>query len=296
MAAPRLFAGIDVGGATLKLGVAGEDGPPLGKIRVRTNGPEETVAAAAVALRELERGAAGEIVALGIASFGPVDIDPRSPTYGTILKTPKQGWSGAPLRAMMAHALRVPVALDTDVNAALLAEWTYGAAKGTDRAAYVTVGTGVGVSVRINGEFAGRPVHPELGHIRVERHQSDTAFDGLCSVHGNCLEGFLSAPALAARFGELEALSVDDPCWTVAGWYLAQLCLTLSLGWRVQRIVLGGGVMNAPALLHRTRAQYSAFMNHYLTNENDENQLMVRAALGDDSGVSGAIALARQLG
>lgn len=297
MAARRCFAGIDAGGTTFKLGVAGEDGALLGKTRIPTTGPKETVQAAGAALQELARGEQAAIVALGIASFGPVDVDPLSPDYGTILRTPKPGWSGAPLRAMMADLLGVPVALDTDVNAALLAEQAHGAAKGSDRAAYVTIGAGVGVSVQINGEFAGRPLHPELGHIRVERHKNDTAFAGSCNVHGGCLEGLLSAPALIARFGALEALPEDDPCWMVAGWYLAQLCLVLSLGWRVERIVLGGGVMNSAALLHRARAQYSGFTNHYLTSEDDPDKLIVRAALGDDAGLAGAIALAqRQFG
>lgn len=291
MAARRLFAGIDAGGTTFKLGIAEEEGAILGKTRIPTTGPEETVSAAVAALQDLARKADGEIVALGIASFGPVDVDPVSPTYGTILRTPKPGWSGAPLRKMMVHALGVPVALDTDVNAALLAEWTNGAAKGTDRAAYVTIGTGIGVGAQINGEFAGRPFHLELGHIRVERHEDDMAFGGICSVHGGCLEGLLSAPALIARFGQIETLSDDDPCWNVGGWYLAQLCLTLSLGWRLQRIVLGGGVMNSPALLRQTRVWYSDLLNDYLTNENDPDELIARAALGDDAGLLGAIRL-----
>lgn len=293
MAARSLFAGIDAGGTTFKLGIAGEDGELLSKTRVPTTNPEQTVLAAVAALRELAREARGEIVALGIGSFGPVDVDPVSPAYGTILRTPKPGWSGAPLRAMMVQALDIPVALDTDVNAALFAERMKGAAKGIDRAAYVTVGTGVGVGIQINGVFAGRPFHPELGHVRVERHESDAAFDGTCSVHGGCLEGLLSAPALIARFGALETLPDGDPCWNVAGWYLAQLCLTLSLGWRLERIVLGGGVMNSPALLPQTRAWYSSFLKDYLTNENDPSELIAPAALGDDAGLLGAIGLSQ---
>lgn len=292
----RCFAGIDAGGAAFKLGLSDEEGALLGKMRVATTSPEETVRAAAQGLRDLAARAGGEIVSLGLASFGPVDIDPISPAYGTILNTPKPGWSGAPLRAMIAEALGVAVALDTDVNAALLAEWTRGAAKGTQRAAYVTIGTGVGVAVVSDGVFAGRPFHPELGHLRVERHDGDAAFPGLCNIHGGCLEGRLSAPALKARHGAIEQLPADHPCWTVAGWYLAQLCLALSLGWRVQRIVLGGGVMKAPALLDRTRAQFSLLMNGYLAEGDDPDRLIVRAALGEDAGLAGAIRLAQEAG
>lgn len=291
MSARRLFAGIDAGGATFKLGIAGDDGALISKVRVPTSSPEETVAASAGALRALAKGAGGDIVALGVASFGPIDVDPASPAYGTILKTPKPGWSGAPLRNMLISTLNIPVVLDTDVNAALYAELTQGAAKGMDRAAYVTIGTGVGVGVLSGGAFAGRPFHPELGHIRVERHRDDAAFAGVCRFHGACLEGLLCAPALIARFGELEALGDDHPCWTVAGWYLAQLCLALSLGWRLERIVLGGGVMRSAALLHETRAAYSTLLNGYLAAENDAQRLIARATLGDDAGLIGAISL-----
>lgn len=290
----RLIGGIDAGGTTFKLGVADSSGALLSKARVPTTSPEETIKAAVASLKDLARAAAGEIAALGIGSFGPVDVDPASPDYGSILKTPKAGWSGAALRSAAAEALGVPVVLDTDVNAALLAEMTAGAAQQVDRAAYITIGTGVGVGVRINAAFAGRPYHPELGHIRVERHPEDIKFEGACGFHGACLEGLLSAPALISRYGALETLPPDHACWRIAGFYAAQLCLTLSLGWRVERIVLGGGVMNAEALLDQCRIEYGTLMQGYISGvENDPKELIVRAALGDDAGLSGALLLAR---
>ena len=290
----RLIGGIDAGGTTFKLGVADASGALLGKKRVPTTSPEETIKAAVASLRDLARSAAGEIAALGIGSFGPADVDPASPNYGSILKTPKAGWSGAALRAALTEALGVPVVLDTDVNAALLAEMTAGAAQQVDRAAYVTIGTGVGVGIRINSSFAGRPYHPELGHIRVERHPEDAQFGGACGFHGGCLEGLLSGPALMTRFGSLEALPPDHACWHIAGFYAAQLCLILSLGWRVERIVLGGGVMNAKALLDQCRLEYGKLMQGYISGvENDPEDLIVRAALGDDAGLSGALLLAK---
>lgn len=290
----RLIGGIDAGGTTFKLGVADSSGALLEKARVPTTSPEETIKAAAASLTKVAHAAGGEIVALGVASFGPVDVDPASLNYGRLLRTPKAGWSGAPLRQALSAALGVPVILDTDVNAALLAEITAGAAQGADRAAYVTIGTGVGVGVRINGEFAGRPFHPELGHIRVERHLDDAGFEGRCSVHGECLEGLLSAPALVSRYGELESHPPDHSCWQIAGFYLAQLCLMLSLGWRLERIVLGGGVMNAEALLVQCRRHYGAFMRDYISGvESDPGELIARAALGDDAGLTGAVILAK---
>ncbi|NJM34022.1 MAG: ROK family protein [Rhodomicrobium sp.] len=292
----RLIGGIDAGGTTFKLGVADRSGGLLGKARVATASPAATFEAAAKLLEKLAHAAGGEIAALGIASFGPVDVDLASPNYGSILKTPKAGWSGAPVRHALSQALGVPVILDTDVNAALLAEMNAGAAQQVGRAAYITIGTGVGVGVRINGEFAARPHHPELGHIRVERHTEDREYGGVCSIHGGCIEGLLSAPALIARYGALEALPADHVCWRIAGFYVAQLCLILSLGWRVERIVLGGGVTNAQALMVQSRLHYGTLMQDYITGiESDPAKLIVRAALGDDAGLAGAFILARAI-
>ena len=294
MARTRLLAGIDAGGASFKLGVADETGALIAKTRIRTTNPAATLSSSVEALRAMAREAGGEIAALGVASFGPVDIDPASPRYGVILQTPKPGWSGATVRASLAQALSVPVSIDTDVNAALRAERLAGAATDAQRAAYVTIGTGVGVGVCADEVYAGQPYHPELGHMRVERHPEDAGFDGVCRFHRACLEGVLSAPALAKRFGALEALGSDHPCWRRAGWYLAQLCLVLALGFRVERIVLGGGVMNAAAVLRETRVRFAEILNGYLPSpENDPERLIVRAALGDDAGLHGAIALAR---
>lgn len=292
----RLLAGIDAGGTTFKLGVADAAGRLLDKTRIPTRGPEQTLAASASALRQLERKCGGQIAILGVASFGPVDVDHTSPGYGTILETPKPGWSGAPLKSSIENALGVRAVIETDVNAALIAEGSGGAARDCERSAYVTIGTGVGVGVRIDGVFAGRPYHPEFGHIRVERHGRDGRFPGVCAIHGACLEGLLSAPALVARFGELETLPENDPCWEIAAWYLAQLCLALMLAFRLQRIVIGGGVMNAPSLLAITRKHYVGLLGAYLReDERDAERVIVKAALGDNAGLAGAIELARRL-
>ena len=290
-----LLAGIDAGGTTFKLGVAAVGGALLDRAVVETTSPDETIEASVNVLRNMAAKHDAELIALGVASFGPVDVDSGSVNYGTILDTPKKGCSGAKLKAKLESALSTPVTLDTDVNAALIAERTYGAAQGSQRAAYITVGTGVGVGVLIGEDFAGRPFHPELGHIRVERHPDDVAFPGVCAIHGGCLEGLLSAPALIERFGILEERVEDDPCWDIAGSYLAQLCLTLSLGFRLERIVVGGGVLNAPSLLGRTRREFVKLLGPYLREEEREAEsLIVRAALGDNAGLLGAIELARK--
>ena len=292
--APTFYAGIDAGGTTFKIGIADAGGTLIDTRRIPTRTPAETLSEAAAVIREMAAARDGALAGLGIASFGPVDVDRASARYGVILDTPKPHWSGAALRESFARALDIPVVLDTDVNAALLAEIESGAARGFSRSAYITIGTGVGVGVMTDGAFAGRPFHPELGHIRVERHPDDHDFPGVCAIHGACLEGLLSAPALMARFGVLEEQMDNDRCWDIAGSYLAQLCLTLTLAMRLERIVVGGGVSNAPLLFKKTHAHYRRFLGAYLQpEERDPAGIIVRAGLGDDAGLLGAIALIR---
>lgn len=186
----------------------------------------------------------------------------------------------------------MPSVLDTDVNGALEAEMTMGAGRGLDRVAYVTVGTGIGVGIKTGSSFAARPFHPELGHIRVERHQRDGDFQGHCSFHGGCLEGLCAAPALIARFGALERLSKKHEAWDLAGFYLAQLCLALCLGYRVERIILGGGVLEAEGVLRSVREHFASLMNSYLADQRSPDNLITSAALGTEAGLLGAILLA----
>ena len=295
----NLTAGIDAGGTTFKLAVAegaaeGTDGPRIvGEARVPTTTPEATVRAAADALRALAVEAGGTVARLGVGSFGPVDIDPGSPRYGTLLGTPKPGWADAPLLGMLTDALGVPGALDTDVNAALMAERRDGAAQAHAVAAYVTIGTGIGVAVSAHGRLAGAPGHLEMGHVPVVRAPGDD-HPGRCPYHGDCLEGLCAAPALTDRFGPLEAVGADDPAWDVPAHYLAQLCLVIVLSHRTTRIVLGGGVMGAPGLLARVQARYDALMAGYVGPAGAD--LIMPAGLGGQAGVRGAVLVAACVG
>jgi fructokinase len=288
-----LLAAIDAGGTTFKLGVAGLDGHLLGQTRVPTTTPDATIRKTAEHLLRLAEERGADIVRLGIGSFGPVVVDPLASDYGKLLKTPKANWSGVPLLSLLKDRLGVPAVLDTDVNAALLAEMRIGAATGLSSAAYITVGTGLGVGVGTLSGFAARPLHPELGHIRVERHPSDLAFKGACSVHGDCLEGLASGPALSARFGSLEALPESHEAWRLAGFYLAQLCAVIAMGFRVQKIVLGGGVAEAPSLLQQVQRCTADVLKGYLPEASDPTDFIVRAGLGSNAGLLGAIELAR---
>lgn len=285
----ELVAGIDAGGTSFKVGVATKNGELLEKGRVPTTTPTETVAASVRLLFDMASRAGGSITRLGVGSFGPLDIDPTSSRHGTILETPKPGWSMVPIKALLSEALRVPVGIDTDVNAALRAEMAVAADPDLKRAAYITVGTGIGVGVSVGGSFAGRPSHPELGHIRVERHPIDKQYVGLCPFHGACLEGLAAGPALEDRFGSLEALGPDQVAWDVAGFYLAQLCLTLCLTFRLQRILIGGGVAEASGLLPATHKAFREINGGYLPEAAAPHELIQKAKLGDDAGLQGAL-------
>ncbi|WP_291037787.1 ROK family protein [Hyphomonas sp.] len=287
-----VYGGIDAGGTTFKCGLADSSGNLIEKTRVPVSSPAETLAGCAEFFRSA--GAGYDLKGLGLASFGPLDVDPGSPDYGMLLKTPKAGWSGAHLRRYFTEALGVDVCVDTDVNGALLAERSLGAAAGTVSAAYITVGTGIGAGIFINGEFAGRPCHPEFGHIPVRRHPRDTRFEGVCPFHGDCLEGVASVSAVRARWGDPEAMSPDHEGWMIVADYLAQACRVLTLTLRLERIIIGGGLSLAPNLIALVRSAYDAQMASYLgENAPSGAQLIDRPLLGDDAGLMGAVLLAR---
>lgn len=293
-AQPVLIGGIDAGGTTFKCGLAEPSGHVLASTRVPVTSPEETIGISLGFFREALQQRGGKLACLGIASFGPVVVDAGSQDYGTLLATPKPGWSGTRLTQRFFAGLGAPVVLDTDVNGALTAEMEIGAAKGVNCAAYVTIGTGIGGAIHGPGGFLARPAHPEFGHIRVERHPDDLAFEGTCRFHGTCLEGLASAGAMARRYGDPSLLPRDHPAWDIEAFYLAQACLSLTLTARPDRILLGGGIMLADGLMPKVRAAFMRLMNGYLDmSEADVEALIQRPALGDDAGMIGAITLAR---
>ncbi len=282
--------GIDAGGTTFKCGVSDAEGNLLSTRRIDTTTPQETLARCV----EFFRSASGPkgLRSLGIASFGPVDVDPASVSYGTILQTPKPGWSGTDLRRFFSDALQLDPVVDTDVNGALYAELKRGAAAGRSSAAYITVGTGIGAGIFVNGGFAGRPLHPEFGHIAVRRHPADAGFDGICPFHRDCLEGLASVTAMRARWGEPKDLPHDHPGWLIIADYLAQACRALTLMLRPERIIIGGGLMLAPHFLGLLHSEYDSQMCGYLGDSAIASRdLIQRPGLGDDAGLIGAILL-----
>lgn len=288
-----LIAAIDAGGTSFKCALVRLDGAIVKAWSVPTTAPDETIAACAASFEEALQPLDARPAALGIASFGPVEIDPTSPDYGTITGTAKPGWSDTALGPRLAAALECAFALDTDVNAALAAELRWGAGQGMSSAAYMTVGTGIGVGVSLNGEQVGRPTHPEFGHIRVARHPQDLAFAGTCALHGDCLEGLASGTALLARWGDPRELTTDHLAWRIEAFYLAQACLNLYLATRLDRIIIGGGVMNASHLLASVQTAFDDLIADYLPVSGA--QIICAPDLGAHAGVLGGAVLALDL-
>lgn len=285
MTSDAIIAAVDAGGTSFKCALVHGDGELVSTWRIPTTTPQETLQACAAAFQSESSACGLNPVALGIASFGPVDIDPASATYGTITGTAKPGWNSAAIGPVLSTALRMPFYLDTDVNAALAAEMRWGAAQELGSAAYMTVGTGIGVGLSLNGRLVGHPTHPEFGHIRIARHVDDQTFPGTCALHGDCLEGLASAQAFEARWGDPTQLPVDHPAWNIEAYYLAQACTNLYLMTRLNRIIIGGGLLQADHLYGKIQKQFDRLMGDYLPVKGAD--LIAAPKLGEHAGVLG---------
>lgn len=287
-----LIAGVELGGAkTLCILASGPDGV-RDEVRVATTTPDETLGAVRAVL---ERWKAGHgFSALGIASFGPLDLDPGSPDHGRIVSTPKPGWSGADVLGLAA-GFGVPAGLDTDVNGAALAEGRWGAARGLDSHAYATVGTGIGVGVVVNGRTVRGLGHPELGHLKVGRLPGDD-WPGVCAYHGDCVEGLASGPAVEARVGKPGVeVTPDDPAWDMVVHALGGMLHNLVLTTCPQRVLIGGGVADGqPWLFQRLRAALVKSLAGYGVAgavAADVDAYIQPPGLGSKAGPMGAIAV-----
>ena len=291
----KLLAGVELGG-TKCVCILGT-GPDDVRVTERLpTGDRETTLEQIESVFGRWRGQFGAPRSLGIASFGPVDLKPGSPTWGYITSTSKTAWRDTNVAQRLGRSLGVPVGLDTDVNGAALAEGRWGAARGLDDFAYVTVGTGIGVGSIVRGRSIFGMNHTELGHIRVARKVGDT-FAGVCPYHGDCIEGLASGPAIEARAGKPAAqLPPDDPVWDFVVHGLAQLMHTMVLTTAPTRIFLGGGVMGAqPQLFARIQQELKRSLNGYVQSPEVESglaQFIVPPGLGALAGPLGALALA----
>ena len=289
-AAP-LYAGAELGGTKCVLMLARGPHDIVAREQIPTGQPEVTLPAIEQVLAAWQ--SEHQFAALGIGSFGPLDLDPTSAGYGRITSTPKPGWAGAPVLDRLSQAAGVRIVIDTDVNGAALAEMRWGSGRGMDDFAYVTVGTGVGVGFIVNGQSTRGFAHCELGHIRPQRLSGDD-WPGSCPFHGDCVEGLVSGPALQARLGGRDAtqLAPDDPVGESVGWALAQLCHAIVCAAAPRAIAIGGGVVDSNPHLHeRIEAMLVESLNGYMQLPSGEPY--VRAPeLGRDAGPLGAIALA----
>ena len=280
-----MLGGIEAGGTKFVLAV----GPSPDRITARhtipTRDPATTLAEAAEWLA-----GQGAITALGIGSFGPVELDRTSPRWGFITNTPKQGWADCDIAGYFAGTLGVPVGFDTDVNAAAMAEYAASDAEGASLA-YLTIGTGIGGGLVVEGKPVHGIAHPEMGHIYPRRHPDDIAFAGICPHHGDCLEGLASGPAIIARWGvSLSQLPADHPGHAIIADYIAQACHTLFATIAVGEVVIGGGVANTPGLIERVAERARELDGGYFPG--GTRHRIIRPRLGSDAGITGALMLA----
>ncbi|MBA3896810.1 MAG: ROK family protein [Sphingomonadaceae bacterium] len=286
-----LFGLIEAGGTKVVVGVGSAVGDIRAKVRIPTTTPAETLGAVIAWLR----GAAAEhgpLTALGVACFGPLDLDRASPRWGFITRTVKPGWNDTDVAGPLAAAFGCPVGFDTDVNGAALAEHRWGAGRGHEVSVYVTVGTGIGGGAIVDGKPVQGAGHPEMGHFHLPRHPDDGDFAGVCSFHGDCLEGLASGPAIAARWGaSLSELPPGHPAHAIEAHYLAHAAVALQAILAPGVIVLGGGVMAAPGLLDAVRAKAAALAGDYFPDVLN----LAAPALGGNAGLLGALALAQDV-
>lgn len=284
-----LLGAIEAGGTKFVLGVGHGPDAIIDQMQIPTQDPETTCAEAIAFFRRH-----GRLDAMGIGSFGPLERDCDSPLWGHILATPKPGWTRCDLAGIIGRALDVPVAFDTDVNAAALAEARLGAARDARVSVYITIGTGIGGGVIADGRIVGGAGHPELGHMKPRRAADDRDFAGVCPFHGDCLEGLASGPAIIARWGQsLSHLAPDHEAHGIIAGYLADACNTLRAALAPDAILLGGGVMGTPGLLERIIAAAHASDGRYFALPAD--QVIRRPGLAPLSGLAGAFVLAQDL-
>jgi fructokinase len=297
MTASKLYGGIETGGTWCVCALGAGPGQLVAHERFRTATPEETLERI-VAFFAADAHPAP--AAIGLGSFGPVDVDQSSPTWGSVTTTPKPGWSHTPVASTLQQRLGVPVVFDTDVNAAAVGEQWWGAGRDARSLCYLTVGTGIGGGLLVEGRPLHGLVHPEVGHIRVPHDLARDPFPGVCPFHGDCWEGLACGPAIAARWGaDGRDLPDEHQAWPLEAEYLALGILSIVMIASPHRVVLGGGVMERSPLLRLVRRRLQGLVGGYLALPalgDGIDGYLVAPELGDDAGVLGAIALAQQAG
>ena len=281
-----MLGAIEAGGTKFVCAVGDEKGNIVDRVQIPTTIPEETIG------KVIEFFQGHSIKAIGVGSFGPIDVDRESRTYGYITSTPKPGWRNYPFVQTLKDALALPVGFTTDVNAAALGEVTLGAAKGVDSCLYITVGTGIGAGAVVLGQILEGLSHPEMGHILIRRHPNDS-YQGKCPYHHDCLEGLASGPAIEERWGDKGVQLADRAeVWDLEGYYLAQALMQYILILSPKRIILGGGVMKQQSVFTAIYRYLPEFVQNYISLPELPNYI-VSPGLGDNAGITGALILAQ---
>jgi fructokinase len=279
---------IEAGGTKFVIGIGNEHGIVEDRISIPTERPEPTM------VKVIQYFHDKQVDAIGVGTFGPINIDPTSPQYGHVTTTPKPGWSGYDFLGALKKHYDVPFGWDTDVNAAALGEAVWGAAKGLDSCVYYTFGTGVGLGIYTEGKLVHGLVHPEGGHVMTRRHPDDH-YEGFCPYHGDCLEGVAAGPAIERRWKmKGSELPVDHPAWQMEAYYIAQAVASTVLMLSPKKVILGGGVMKQEQLFPLIRAEVLKQLNGYVNAETileGIDNYIVAPQLGDNAGLCGALAL-----
>ena len=297
MSREKLYGGIEAGGTKFVCVVASGPGQVVDEIRFKTTTPEETLGRAVQFFQPYVDSA--QVSAVGVGAFGPLDLNPKSPTYGFITATPKPGWSNTNVLGTLQRALNINIAFDMDVNTAALGEYLWGASKGCDPSLYLTVGTGIGGGYIVNGRPLIGLLNLEMGHVRIPHSLELDPFPGNCPFHGDCFEGLASGPAIEKRLGLAGALiPEDDPFWNVEADYIASALMNYILTLSPKKIILGGGVMQREFLFAKVRRRVLELLNGYVASKSlmeNIDDYILPPGLGNQAGSLGAIALAMQM-
>lgn len=288
-----LFGGLEAGGTRFNCVIGTGNGDIIARQTFPTTSPQETLGRAADFFTRAVS-THGPLPALGLAHFGPVDINKASENYGKILVTPKPNWSHTDIVGYFSAIFDIPITFQSDVNVAAVGEYYFGAAKGIDNFVYITVGTGIGGGVFINGQLLNDLRHPEIGHMLIPHGDS---VKGCCPYHDNCLEGFASGPGIRARWGRpAEDLAPDHLAWELEAQYLAVLCVNLTYCYAPERIIFGGGVMQQKQIFPSLRKQFLSLTQGYMPmfNAAMTEQYIVPTPLDGDAALKGALILAQQ--
>ncbi|WP_449620876.1 ROK family protein [Robertmurraya sp. Marseille-Q9965] len=282
-----MLGAIEAGGTKFVCAIGDAQGNIIERIQIPTTVPEETMEEVINFFQKYP------IKSIGIGSFGPIDVNVESPTYGYITSTPKTAWKNYPFVQAIRQAFDIPVGFNTDVNAAALGEAKLGAAKGLDSCLYITVGTGIGAGAVVQGKLLQGLTHPEMGHILVRRHPEDH-YVGKCPYHKDCLEGLAAGPGIEERWGEKGIqLAVREEVWDLEGYYIAQALMQYILILSPKKIILGGGVMKQRQVFSYIHKHLAELVKGYVQLP-ELSDYIVSPELGDNAGITGSLMLAQE--